>query len=546
MTVADESEIVKTATAALREKRPLRHPRLKEAAAALHANRAAEAERLLAQYIERHPDDAGGLLLLAETALRLGRKEHAATLLARCVSVSPDYEAARFLYASTLYQLNRLADSLAELEHLLAVDPQNVLYLDMKAAVLGALARHDEALLCRRALADDHPNSSELRAKYGRALRSTGQRDAAVAAFRDAIALDPRCGSAWWSLADLKTLRFSDSDIAAMETALPEATGNDRMYMHFALGRAWGDRGDYPKSFEHYARGNAMKRLTVSYDADWLTKQVARCKALFTREFFTRRESSGCESRAPVFIVGMQRAGSTLIEQILGSHSAIEATAELPDITLLAERLAERAAGEGKGAVYPELLAGLDGGVLRQLGESYLETTRPQRRLRKPFFLDKNPYNFLHVGLIRLILPEARIVDVRRHPLACCWSNFSAHYETGALFAYRMGELGRAYADYVALMAHFGAVLPGRIHRIVYDNLVGDPEGQIRRLLEHLGLPFEAACLQFHANPRAMNSVSSEQVRQPLYSHALEQWRDYEPWLGPLKAALGPALESWR
>ena len=465
-------------------------------------------------------------------------------MLARCVGAAPDYEAGRFVYASTLYQRNRLDASLAQLELLLAGEPHNILHLDLKAAVLGAMGRHHDSMLCRRQLAESHPNSSELRVKYGKALRSVGEREAAIEAFRRAIALNPACGSAWWSLADLKTWRFTESEIAAIEAEIAKAGKNDRMYLHFALGKAYADQQNYAKSFDNYARANAMKRLTIEYDSDWLSGQVKKSGTLLTREFFAAR-AGGCESAEPIFIVGLQRAGSTLIEQILASHSQIEATAELPDITLMAEHLGETLARE-KDTAYPDVLSALDGAASRELGESYLRTTRFRRRLPRPFFVDKNPYNFLHLGLIHLILPRAKIIDVRRHPLACCWSNFSAHFEMGALFAYRFGELARAYADYLAMMAHFDAVLPGRVHRVIYEELVNDPEGEIRRLLAHLGLPFEDACLQFHANTRAMNSVSSEQVRTPIYARALEQWRHYEPWLGPLKSALGPVLETWR
>jgi len=543
--LADEGEIVRAAAAALRDKRPLKDARLRQAADALHNGQPAETERLLSHYLERRPKDARALHLLGEAALKLGQKERAEVLLARCVETAPDYEAGRFSYASTLYQQNRLDAALAQLENLRAGDPHNVLYLDLKGAVLTAMGRHHDSMLCRRQLAEEHPNSSELRVKYGKALRSIGERDAAIEAFRHAIALNPSCGSAWWSLADMKTWRFSEAEIVAMESALAKAGKTDRMYLHFALGKAYADRENHAKSFDNYARANAMKRLTVTYDANWLAEQVGKLKTLCTREFFAARAGQGCDSAEPIFIVGMQRAGSTLVEQILGSHSAIQATAELPDITLMAEHLGETVARE-KGMTYPDVLGALDGAALRKLGQSYLDTTRFRRTPGRPHFLDKNPYNFLHIGLLQLILPKAKIIDVRRHPLACCWSNFSAHFEMGALFAYRFGELGRAYADYVDLMAHFDSVLPGRVYRIIYDALVADPEREIRALLGHLGLPFEERCLAFHANTRAMNSVSSEQVRRPIYSESVDQWRRYEAWLSPLKSALGPVMDTWR
>ena len=541
----DEVAIVAAATATLRNRRPLRNARLKEAANAFHAGRMDEAEHLLSKYLEQRVGDASALFLLAETALKLGRKERALDLLARCVAAEPGYEAARLVYANTLYQLNRLEEALAELEHLLGADPHNILYLDLKAAALGASARHRDAMLCRRQIVTRHANAPELWVKYGKALSGIGEREEGADAFRRAIALNPSCGSAWWALADLKTWRFSDAEIAAMESALARAGANDRMYLHFALGSAHGDTKAYAKSFDHIARANAMKRPTIRYDADWLSAQVASCKRLFTREFLERHACSGAVSTAPIFVVGLQRAGSTLVEQILGSHSSIEAAGELPDITLLVENLAGTAGLNG-GPPYPDAVAMLDDGSLRQFGENYLKTTRVRRPLNRPFFVDKNPYNFLHLGLIRLILPGARIVDVRRHPLACCWSNFSAHYESGALFAYRLGELGRAYADYVELMAHYDSVLPGRIIRVIYEDLVADPDAEIRRLLAQLELPFEPACLTFHTNARAMNSVSAEQVRKPIFRESIDRWRNYEPWLAPLKSALGPAIDNWR
>lgn len=544
VSAADEAAIIGAATAALREKRPLRNARLKEAADVLHGGRFDEAERLLSRYLEQRPDDPGALLLLAQTALKLGQKLRAEDLLRRCVAVAPGYEAARFLYASALYQLNRPSASLAELARLLGADPHNVLYFDLKAMVLVAMDRHRDAMLCRRQIVEQYPDAPELWVKYGKALRSIGERDAAVDALRRAIALAPACGNAWWTLADLKTWKFPESEIAAMESALARAGTTDRMYLHFALGSALGERANYAKSFDHYARGNAMKRLTITYDPDWLARQVGRAKALYTREFFSSWGGHGACSTAPIFVVGMQRAGSTLVEQILGSHSAIEATGELPDILLIAERLGETV-GRDSNLSYPELVGTLDDPTLAKLGESYLETTRVRRPLGRLFFVDKNPYNFLHLGLVQLILPQATIIDVRRHPLACCWSNFSVHYETGALFAYRLGELGRAYAGYVELMAHFDAVLPGRVYRIHYEELVAEPEKQVRGLLAHLGLPFEESCLEFHKHARAMDSVSSEQVRRPIYREALEHWRNYEPWLDPLKAALGRVLDAW-
>lgn len=542
---ADTGEIARAQAANLVERQP-RHPRLKRAADALGAGRHEEGIRLIQQYLEKHPGDPIALNLWAEAALSEGHKEQAEVLLRECVEKAPGFAAARFNYANTLRNLNRLPLALEQVETLLAVDPRNVLYLDLKAVVLATAGRHRESMLCRRQLVEDHPQSPEMWIKYGAALRSIGEREECVRAYRKAIAIRPSCGNAWWVLADLKTFGFSDADIKEMQELLgnAELSQSDRTYLHFALGKAYGDAKDFARSFENYARGNALKRLAIEYDPGWLTTHVAKCKALFTPEFFEHRAGTGSPAPDPIFIIGMQRAGSTLVEQILASHPAIQGTTELPDMTLLAEHIGVRVAPE-YGSTYPEVLAQLTSAALTELGERYLASTRFRRTDGRPLFTDKMPFNCLHVGLIHLILPKAKIIDVRRHPLDCCLSNFASYFELGALFAYRLNELGRAYADYVELMAHFDAVLPGRVHRIFYEDLVKDSEREVRRLLDYVGVPFDASCLRFHENARAMESVSSEQVRRPISAEAVERWRDYEPWLGPLKAALGPVLDAY-
>jgi tetratricopeptide (TPR) repeat protein len=531
---------------ALRSERPPRNPRLREAERVIRENRLAQAGEILSRFLESHPTDAIAMHLMAETALRTNRREEAESLLAQCLALAPDFAAARYNYANTLAQLDKTEAALAQLEVLLKRDPRNLLYRNLKATVLTASGKHADSLLCHAGLAEDFPRSAEVMVNYGSALRSVGLTQQCIETYRQVIALAPSSGHAYWSLAGLKSYRFSDADIAEMQCQLarPGLPGEDRMYFHFALGKALGDGGQYARSFENYARANALKRMGIAYDPGALTGHVRACKALFTREFFAARVAMGCEATGPIFIVGMQRAGSTLIEQILASHSAIEATAELPNISLLAEHFGEKIAPQ-YGSNYPGVLAELDGATLTSFGERYLEATRAHRRLARPFFTDKMPYNFLHVGLIHLILPNAKIIDARRHPLGCCFSNFAMHFKSGPLFAYRLTELGHAYAKYVELMAHFDRVLPGRIHRVLYEDLVRAPEKEVRQLLDFLGLPFEAACLEFHRSGRAMDSASSEQVRRPIYDDALHQWRPYEPWLGPLKGALGPVLEAY-
>lgn len=543
---AAPEHVFAAAAAKLHAARPVKHPRLRDAAELLRQKQPEAAERLLANHLEKNPDDPAALYLTAQTAYGLGRKEQAETLFARCLALAPDFMAARYEYANTIFQLNKPSLALAQLDRLLDIDAHNPLFLDLKATVLSAIGEHAQAMVLRRQLAGEHPGSPDIWIKYGWSLKSVGDREQAIEAFCNAKLLRPECGEAWWCLADLKNYHFSEEEVRSMQDLLarPEIAGEDRMYLHYAMGKACGDAKNYAKSFENYARANAIKRLSIEYDSHWLTRNVANCKALFTREFFLARAGTGCDSSGPIFIVGLQRAGSTLLEQILASHSAIEGTAELPDVTLLVEHIGQNIA-PNYGSAYPDVLAKLDGTTLREFGARYLETTRFRRSPGRAFFTDKMPYNFLHIGLIHLMLPNAKIIDMRRHPLACGFSNFSLHYKFGALFAYRLAELGRAYADYVELMAHFDAVLPGRVHRVIYEDLVRQPEREIRRLLEHVGVPFEDSCLRSHENRRAMDSVSSEQVRRPIFSESVDQWRNYDPWLGPLKAALGPVLEAY-
>lgn len=402
------------------------------------------------------------------------------------------------------------------------------------AEALEAVEDYAAAAAQWRALLSDHPARPDLWIRLGHALRGMGAMDDCIAAYRRAIALDPASGGAYWSLADLKTFRFDAAEMEHMEAQLARTglAAEERVRLHFALGKAYADRALHETSFAHYAKGNALHRVRLKHDPDILSAYVARCKRLFTAELFRGR--GGCDSAAPIFVVGMARSGSTLVEQILASHSQVEGTRELSDLAALA-----RLPG------YPESLAGLDASALTEMGQRYLARTEPHRKLGRPRFVDKMGANFVHVGLIRLILPNAAIVDVRRHPLACGLSNFMQLFPSGQNDAYRLSDIGRLYRDYVELMAHFDRVLPGAVHRVFYETLVSEPEREIRRLLDRLDLPFEPACLDFHRNVRAVTTASAAQVRRPLYRDALEQWRPYEPWLGPLKTALGPVLDAY-
>jgi tetratricopeptide (TPR) repeat protein len=524
----------------------VRDPELVQAATALCENRLAVAEHALRGFLKRHPTDVAAIRMLAETGARLGRLADAEALLARCLELAPGFTAARHNYATVLYRQSKAPEALAQAERLLAADPANPGYRNLQAACLSRLGEYEAAIAIYEAVLAEHPRQPKGWMSLGHALKTVGRRADSIAAYRKAVALQPSLGEAWWSLANLKTFRFSDEDLAAMRAALGDSAlaDDDRLHLHFALGKALEDAGDFAPAFRHYETGNALRRETLGYRAEDTRDQVRRAKALFTPGFLAARAGQGCEAPDPIFVVGLPRAGSTLVEQILASHSQVEGTQELPDIIALARRIGGRPAAE-RDTAYPEAIADLPAEALKALGEEYLERARAHRKLGRPLFIDKMPNNWAHVGLIHLILPNAKIVDARRHPLGCCFSGFKQHFARGQGFTYSLDDVGRYYADYVALMAHFDDVLPGRVHRVIYEQMVTDPEAEVRRLLDHCGLPFEAACLRFYENDRAVRTASSEQVRQPIYTDAAEHWRNFEPWLEPLKAALGPVLTSY-
>jgi tetratricopeptide (TPR) repeat protein len=523
-----------------------RDPRLLEARAALGRNRIQQADALLRQQLQDDPTDVAAIRMLAELGLLLGQNVDAGSLLARCLELAPNFALARYQYAIALHQQMRHTEALREIELALATEPRNPGFRNMQAVLLGRLGEFGRAIEVYASLLAEYPQQPKTWMSYGHTLEEAGRRADSIAAYRKSIELRPDLGETWWSLANLKTLAFTADEIGLMRRQLDrtDLPAEDRLHFEFALGKALEDAGDYAGSFAHYAEGNKLHRAKLPYDAAEVTSHVRRSKELFTPDFFARRAAGGNPARDPIFIVGLPRSGSTLLEQILSSHTAVEGTTELPDLISLVRELAGRSAGP-PGAKYPEILASLDPLEFGELGARYLASSRVQRKTDAPFFIDKMPNNFAHVGLIHLILPNARIIDARRHPLGCCFSNFKQHFARGQHFTYDLTDIGRYYADYVELMAHFDAVLPGRIHRVIYENMVEDTEHEVRRLLDYCGLPFEEACLRFHENERAVRTASSEQVRQPIYRDGVDHWRRYEPWLGPLKEALGPVLDAY-
>ncbi len=523
-----------------------RDPRMRAAGAALYANRLAEAEPMLRAKIRESPTDVAALRMLAEVAARLRRYGDAEVLLRRCAELAPSFMPARQNLALVLHRQNKGAEALAEIDYCLSVEPRQISYQNIKAAILGAIGEYEGSLELYREVLDAYPNQAKVWMSYGHALKTSGHDQEGIAAYRRSIQLMPELGESYWSLANLKTFRFTAEELSAMHAALrtKELDPHERFHFHFALGKALEDDGEFEESFKHYAEGNRLRRLDLKYDADAHHDRLKRSESLFTSDFLRARAHAGCSAPDPIFIVGLPRSGSTLLEQILASHSQVEGTMELPDITAMARSLAS-GGDDAEGANYPGALAPLTDDQWRALGAEYLERTRIHRKLGKPFFIDKMPNNFVHLGLILVALPNAKIIDARRHPLACCFSGFKQHFALGQNFSYSLEDIGRYYRDYVGFMAHFDRVAPGRVHRVVYENMVEDTESQVRALLDYCGLTFEPSCLRFYENSRAVRTASSEQVRRPIFRDGVDQWRNFEPWLMPLKQALGPVLDVY-
>ena len=522
-----------------------RHPELIEAAGHLRKGEAGKAERLVRSVLRSDPLDVNAIRMLAEIGIRIGHLEDAQNLLQRCLELAPDFNLARQAYASLLMRRNELEKSLAEVDRLLTSEPRNPAYLILKGAVLSRKGDHIPALRIYESLFEAYPRHGSAQMFYGHTLKTVGRMDDAVGAYRRAIELSPSTGEVYWSLANLKTFEFTDEDIASMRERFQPDAGDpdDQGHLAFALGKAFEDREEFDRSFRYYEQGNSIRARHHRYNVKVNIMDTARQIRSLDAGFFAARANQGCTAADPIFVVGLPRSGSTLVEQILATHSQVEGTTELPDIIAISRKLAA-ASRENPAGQYPEILAGLPPAKFRELGRGYIETTRTQRT-GTPYFIDKMPNNFRHIGLIHSILPNARIVDARRHPMGACFSGFKQLFASGQTFTYDLAGIGYYYRDYVKLMDHWDEVLPGRVHRVQYEDMVNHTELEIRRLLEYCGLEFEEGCLRFYETERAVRTPSSEQVRQPVYLHGLEQWRNYEAHLGPLKEALGPLLERY-
>jgi tetratricopeptide (TPR) repeat protein len=498
------------------------------------------AEHVVRQYLLTHGDHIEGMRLLAQIGMKLDVTDDAEFLLENVLVLAPDYHAARYEYAQALLTRHKHVRAREEMEKLLETDPSNLMYRTTHATVCTGFGDYSRALPVYREILAQTPGDPELHLSIAHALKTLGRTQEAVESYRAAAAARPCFGEAYWSLANLKVYRFTDAEIAAMRAgeSAAEVQPVDRYHLCFALGKALEDRGEYSESFAFYERGNALKKAECRYRPEPLERNARLQASVCTREFFAARQGFGARSNSPIFIVGLPRSGSTLIEQILSSHSRVEGTMELADIPRLAQELKGRDPVDAPVPRYPAVLAELTSEDFARLGERYLDETRVYRT-GKPFFIDKMPNNFRHLGLIHLMLPNARIIDARREPVACCFSNYKQLFASGQQFTYSISDIARYYRMYVELMDHWTAALPGRILRVQHEEVVDDVEANVRRILDFCGLEFEAGCVEFHKTARSVHSASSEQVRLPIYRSGVDQWRRYEPWLGPLKEALG-------
>ena len=512
----------------------------------LHEGRLLKAERVARVFLQKTPKNVDGMRVLADIAARLNILDEAEFLLESAAVFEPDNVAVRLDYIQILRKRQKYAAALEQARFLFDRNPEDPVFQSHLAIESMHNNQFEEAFELFDRVLEKIPGDPATLVSRGHALKTFGRHGDAVRSYKSAYASMPGHGEAWFGLANLKTYRFTDEEIDLMraEEASERLDYQSRIQLCFALGKALEDRGDYREAFDFYRRGNEMKRVLSRYDADQMSAellaQIEHCGA----DLFEAQVGSGHLAPDPIFIVGLPRAGSTLLEQILASHSQVDGTQELPNILALAHRLRGRRKPTEKSA-YPEILHELDHERLRGFGEKFIEDTRPLRG-SAPYFIDKMPNNFRHIALIHLILPNAKIIDARREPMACCFSGFKQLFAEGQEFTYGLKEIGQYYRDYVGLMRHWDSVLPGKVLRVQHEDVLADLETAVRRILDFCGLPFEPQCLEFHKTERSVRTASSEQVRRPINMAGVDQWRRFESHLEPLKEALGPALTEYR
>lgn len=517
-----------------------------EAAAHIAKHEFAAAEAILRPYLKEQPGDVNAIRMLGEIGLELGALRDAENLLAQCVNLAPDYPAGRYSYANVLYKRHRFSESIEQLDKLLHLHSDNSTYLALKAANLAEISLHQRAIDIFAALLEKDPDNASVRLSLGHAQRAIGDQAAAINTYNKVRDASVEYGEACWSLANLKTYRFDDSALETMRTQLKANTEDYRKTYHllFALAQALEDENRYDESMAALAQGNKLKSKTVPWSPKQFEQDTQALIDFFQVDRMQRLTSSKLRATDPIFIVGLPRAGSTLIEQILSSHSLVEGTAELANMIAIARHLANKTNRSSK-SQYPNVLATLDQEQLRALGNRYLDETRLQRKTKKPYFIDKMPNNFSHIGLIHQILPNAKIIDARRNPMDCCFSGYKQLFASGQGFTYSQRRIAHYYRQYERIMNHWDTVVPGFVYRVYYEAMIDNPDREIRALLKFCGLEFEDSCLNFHQTQRAVRTASSEQVRQPINRKGLGAWKPYEAWLQPMKDELGDTLAKY-
>jgi tetratricopeptide (TPR) repeat protein len=512
-----------------------------------------QAEMLIRHFLLEFGDHPEAMRLLAQIGHMRNVLDDAETLFAGVLAMVPDHHEARHEYVQVLIARHKFTQAREALEPLLTLDPTNHAHRTQAATIRVGLGDFEGVIPVYREMLQEIPSDApaaqihraDLNLWLGHALKTEGQTDEAIKAYMAATVDRPDFGDAWWSLANLKTYRFAPESIAVMRQRLddPATAESDRIHIAFALGKALEDDGDYAGSWAAYTQGSTMHRASNGYIPEVFETNTREQKRVCTNAFFAERVGWGLDDPAPIFVLGLPRSGSTLIEQILASHSMVEGTQELPEIQRIVHELQGREINFDEPR-YPAVLPELDASAIRQFGAQYIADSRPNRILGRPYFIDKMPNNFRHIGLIHLILPNAKIIDARRDAMACCFSNFKQLFAQGQEFTYGIEDIARYYRTYVELMDHWDAVLPGRVLRVQHEDVVDDLEGSVRRILDYCGLPFEAACIEFHKTKRSVRTPSSEQVRQPIFRDGLDQWKKFDPYLGPLRTILGPELAA--
>jgi len=502
------------------------------------------AEDMCRQFLQKAPQHVEGMRVLADIGIKLGVLDDAEFLLESAALIAPDHAQVRIDYIEVLRKRQRFETALEEADKLLSTNPDNPQFQSLYAIVCMQTGDYNRALEFFERILTVVPTDPGTLTSKGHALKTIGQTDAAIASYRQAMEHHPEHGEAYFSLANLKTYSFSEPELEMMldQEENPLSAPLDRIHVKFALGKAFEDRKEFSLSFDQYVQGNALKKAQSRYSSEQMIEEFEEQKRVCTSELFSRRPKPGCDAPDPIFITGLPRAGSTLLEQILASHSQVDGTLELPNIIALSHRL-RRGARASANSNYPDVLTRLTDEQLKEMGETYLRDTNIHRA-GAPFFIDKMPNNFRHIGLIKLILPNAKIIDARRHPMACCWSGFKQLFAEGQEFAYSLEDIGQYYRGYIDLMDHWHDVLPGEILTVHHSRVVDNLEAEVSKILEFCNLPFEQSCVEYYKTERSIRTPSSEQVRQPIFRDSIDAWQDYATWLDPLKASLGKEIRE--